>query len=245
MAHEEKILEFVRSEYTWEQIIYDIVAWEGLDPWDIDICALADSFMKYINSAKDFDFHIPSKFIIVAAMLLRMKSKYITYVTEEVERARQEEEEMIEEEIRNALVESNGEILQIASIEVPPKRLPTRKIVLPELVASLRKALMAHERKEIRRRSLRERINVKSDEISARIKSLYERITQILGSMERSEVHFSELVPRWDRDNIINTFLPVIYLDNQKKIEALQEEIFKDIIIKKREERKKSKASAA
>ncbi|NOX71674.1 MAG: segregation/condensation protein A [Candidatus Micrarchaeota archaeon] len=248
MAQEAKILEFIKSEYTWEQIIYDIIAWEGLDPWDIDICKLSDSFIKYMNEMKRFDFHIPSKFVIIAAMLLRMKSKYINYVTEEIEKAQKMEEEMIEEEINNALLESEGEILQIASIEIPPKRKPTRKVVLPELVMALKRALNAHERKESRRKMLRNKINVKSDEIAQRIASLYEKINAILGRMNRDEMMFSELVIKWERDNVVNTFVPIVYLDNQKKIEAVQNDLFEDIIIKKRykgrvEGRKSTKAS--
>ena len=245
MVQEEKILEYITSEYTWEQIMYGMVAWEGLDPWNVDICALSESFLVYLSSMKDFSFHIPSKFVIISAMLLRMKSKYISYVTDEIEKAQKQEEEMIEQEITNALRENEGEILQIASIEVPPKRRPTRKVVLPELVMALKHALNTHERKEARKTMLRSRINMKSDEITRRIALLYERINELLGRMNRKEMHFSELVMKWDKQNIINTFLPVVYLDNQKKIEAIQEEMFRDITIKKREKEARSKKPAS
>ncbi|MBN2102243.1 MAG: segregation/condensation protein A [Candidatus Aenigmarchaeota archaeon] len=241
MEHENRILECITSDYTWEQIMYDIVAWEGMDPWNIDISVLSESFMKYMNSLSEFDFHVPSKYVIVAAMLLRMKSSYIKYVTDEVGRAQNREAEMIDEEIQHALEDSRGEILQIASIEVPPKRLPTRMIVLTDLVNSLKKALSAQERKEGRRSSLRKKINMKSDDIAQRIASLYEKITQLLGNMEKGEMHFSDLVTKWDKDSVVNTFLPVVYLDNQKKIEATQEEMFRDILIKKRTEEKVKK----
>jgi len=241
MEYENRILECIKSDYTWEQIIYDIVAWEGMEPWNIDISVLSESFMGYMNSLNEFDFHVPSKYVIVASMLLRMKSSYIKYVTDEVEKAQNREAEMIEEEIQNALEDSGGEILQIASIEVPPKRLPTRMIVLNDLVNSLKKALSAQERREGRESSLRKKINMKADDIAQRIASLYDRINELLGSMEKNEMHFSELVTKWDKDGVVNTFLPVVYLDNQKKIEATQKEMFKDILIKKRTEEKKTK----
>ncbi len=241
MENEDRILECIASDYTWEQIIYDIVAWEGLDPWDIDLCALSDSFLNYMNSMQEFDFHVPSKYVVVASMLLRMKSSYVKYVTEEVGKTQNREAEMIEDEIQNAIEESRGEILQIASIEVPPRRQPTRKVVLNDLVNSLRRALSAQDRKESRRETLRRRINMKSDEITQKIANLYDRITQILSGMEKSEMHFSDLVMRWNRENIVDTFLPVVYLDNQRKIEAVQEEMFKDILIRKRMEEKKTK----
>ncbi len=241
MEHENRILECITSDYTWEQIIYDIVAWEGMDPWDIDISVLSKSFMNHMNSLQEFDFYIPSKYVIVAAMLLRMKSSYVKYVTDEVEKAQNREAEMIEEEIQHALEESQGEILQIASIEVPPKRQPTRKIVLNDLVNSLKKALSAQERKEGRKSALINKINMKADDIAQRIASLYDKITQILSNMEQKEMHFSDLVTKWDKDGVVNTFLPVVYLDNQKKIETIQKEMFKDILIRKRLEEKKSK----
>jgi hypothetical protein len=38
---EKDIMELITSEYSWEQIIYKIIAWEGMDPWNLDLSLLS------------------------------------------------------------------------------------------------------------------------------------------------------------------------------------------------------------
>ena len=55
---ESKIMDFLVSEYSWEQVIYEIIAWEGLNPWDLDLIKLADSFIVYMGKLKEMDFRM-------------------------------------------------------------------------------------------------------------------------------------------------------------------------------------------
>ncbi|MBI1971661.1 MAG: segregation/condensation protein A, partial [Candidatus Aenigmarchaeota archaeon] len=71
---EEKILNLVVRDHSWEQIIFHLIESENLDPNDVDLEILAKSFVNYINKLEELDFHIPAKMIIIAAVLLRMKS---------------------------------------------------------------------------------------------------------------------------------------------------------------------------
>ena len=50
MSQEKEIVNLMTSEYSWEQIIYKIVAWEGLDPWDLlrDTAGELDRLVKEI-----------------------------------------------------------------------------------------------------------------------------------------------------------------------------------------------------
>ena len=54
------IIDLMATGHSWEQVIYKIIAWEGLDPWDLDIKELSDSFVKYIEKLKELDFKIPA-----------------------------------------------------------------------------------------------------------------------------------------------------------------------------------------
>ncbi len=49
-------------------------------------------------------------------------------------------------------------------------------------------------------------------------------------------IKFEHLVGEWKREEVVNTFLPVMYLDHQKKIDVRQDKMFGDIYIKRREE---------
>ena len=74
--------------------------------------------------------------------------------------------------------------------------------------------------------------------IDARIDKLYGRITGMInglngnGNGRNKKVKFSDLIEKWEREHVIETFMPLIHLDNQKKVECTQKEIFDEIYIK-------------
>lgn len=226
---EKKILEMIISEYSWEQVLYKIIAWEGLDPWSLDIASLSNSFLMHISKTRELDFRLPAKYILIASVLLRMKSDYLRL-------ARQEEEAVEELETgQDGAAPGDMEqprLIALNPITVPPKRIPKRRIVVTELVAALRRTLASQERREVKLRA-RGRIEIMQEDISERIESLYTRISLIMARMNADEVKFSGVVRKWERGEIIDAFLPLIYLDHQKRVDCRQEEPFKEIFIRK------------
>jgi len=237
MVDEKKIMEFITSDYSWEQIIYKIVAWEGLNPWDLDISLLSGAFVQYMSGIKDMDFKIPAKYVIIAAVLLRMKSDHLQFLEKMGESDADGEEGIIGDfELGESEELNNGEqrSFAVSPVTVPPKRHSRRRITINELVSALRKTLKTQERREIRM-SIRKKINIKRNNITQRIESLYEKINDILAKIKKDEVKFSKLVGKWERREVVDTFLPLVYLDNNKKVACRQEEMFDEIYIKKRE----------
>jgi segregation and condensation protein A len=230
---EKKILQMIISEYSWEQVLYKIIAWEGLDPWDLDIIRLSNSFMTHIADARDLDFRLPAKYVLIASVLLRMKSDYLRIIRQEEMEAALEEPGM-EQEVPAGETEAQAEMprLVLNEITVPPKRMPKRKIVVTELVAALRRTLASQERRERKLRA-RGKIEIAQDDIAERIESLYGRISEIMSRMKADEVKFSGVVKKWNRVEIIDTFLPLIHLNHQRRIDCRQEELFKEILIRK------------
>ena len=251
MSTEEKIMGFITSEYSWEQVIYKVVAWEGLDPWNLDLVKLSDSFLAYLARLKEIDFKIPAKYVIISAVLLRMKSDHLQYLGDLVEDSfamdmvEDELESHIESgagEVDEGLLESNGvNGFVVNPITVPPKRQPRRKIVVEDLVSALRRVLKADTRRELRSRRHREKIDIRDDNITHRISALYHKINEILGRINKEEVEFSRLVDRWERQEVVDTFLPLVFLDHERKVDASQEEMFEEIYIRKGSEDKKVK----
>lgn len=229
MLDEKKILEFITSEYSWEQIIYEIIAWEGLNPWDLDISKLANGFIKYLQTLKELDFRIPAKYIMVAAVLLKMKSDYLRSFKEQVTG-------QAEQEIQEALeIEEGEEPFEISPITIPPRREPVRGIVVSELVNALKKVLNSHERKVRRQERLRKDIDVSGDNINERIRMLYEKINSLLSRIRKREIEFSRLVGKWNREEIVDNFVPLIHLEHQKKVQARQEKVFEEIWVSRRD----------
>ncbi|HDD45993.1 MAG TPA: hypothetical protein ENG42_00820 [Candidatus Aenigmarchaeota archaeon] len=232
MNGEEKILELLRSEYSWEQVIYQIIGWEGLNPWDIDIVKLTNAFLRYLERLKEMDFKIPAKYVLVAAVLLKMKSEYLRSFKEQLEEGKEEVEEAEIEAFEEELFDEEG--MEITPITMPPKRVPVRKIVVNDLVKALKKVIETSERRKRRIQDMRKNIRIEREDINLRIKLLYEKITNILEKIKGKEIGFSRIVDRWEREEIVNNFIPLIHLDAQQKITCWQKEFFDEIWIKKR-----------
>ncbi|MEM5806995.1 MAG: ScpA family protein [Candidatus Aenigmatarchaeota archaeon] len=228
---EQDLLKTVMESESWEDVIYNIVSIEGLDPWDIDIVKLADSFLRYIENIKMLDFRIPAKIVFVAAILLKLK-------TETLFPKEKEEEESVIPEINEDEFKELREKLQQIKLTPPLERMPTRTVTLDELVEALRKAMKVKERKEYRRHALGKKvanhINVSEEDIEKRIENLLKEIEDLTKLLKKEKVEFSRLVDKWEREEIVKHFLPLLYLANRGDVTAEQEEFFKEIYVSKK-----------
>ncbi|MBI4020455.1 MAG: segregation/condensation protein A [Candidatus Aenigmarchaeota archaeon] len=237
MAQETDIVEMMASEYSWEQIIYKIISLENLDPWNVDLKKLSEGFLKCLAKMKELDFKIPAKYIIIACVLLRMKSDGLRVLDVLAVEETPNGHEVVQ-------TSSNGhEKLDLGPLELPMKRHPTRRVMVAELIASLRKALRTEERRIVRHAKARGQINVTEEDIEERIAHLYRKIDLLLLKLKGEEVPFSKLVSKWEKAEVANTFLPLIYLYHDGKVSCKQEGIFDEIFIKKNEEPKAAKPS--
>ena len=223
---ENKIMDLMTREYSWEQIIYDLIAAEGLDPWNLDIQLLSSSFLKYMKKMETLDFRVPAKYIIISAVLLRMKSDFLSFFEPE-------EAEIFEDSIEEIPNDTMAQTLDISNFSIPSKRMPKRRVVVTDLIDSLKKVLDAKQRKVIRTGKKVLKLEMGSETVTQKINNLYEKINSLLGRIKEEEVKFSDVVPKWDRENIIDTFMPLIHLDHEEKVECKQDEFFQEIFIKK------------
>ena len=232
---ENEIMGLITSEYSWEQIIYKIIAMEDMDPWNLDLSLLSRSFLQHISKMKELDFNIPAKYVVIAAVLLRMKSDHIEYL-KSLTQSMPEEFGPIEEapaEAPMGMVNGNGLNLELGTLSMPSKRQPVRKIVVSELIAALRNALRAEDRRKDRGLRRRGQIVINEENITERIAALYQKIDGLLSRLKEEEIEFSKLVKEWSREEVLNTFIPLVHLDHDKKVHCRQEDLFKEVYIKK------------
>lgn len=234
---EKNIMELVTSNYSWEQIIYKIVAWEGMDPWDLDLVEFSSSFSKYINKIKELDFKIPAKYVIIAATLLKMKSDHL-HLIDHINQLDGQPEEFEVEEVGE---QEPGYKFEINPITVPSKRRANRKITVNELISSLKKAMITQDRRVTRVQQRRAPIKINRKDISASISNLYDRINNIMKKLKNDKVKFSEVVEKWDRTNVVDNFIPLLHLDHEEKVNCEQEDMFDEILIKKSQTKSKKR----
>ena len=56
----------------------------------------------------------------------------------------------------------------------------------------------------------------------------------LLNKLKADKVMFSKIVSKWERDEIVRYFMPLLYLSSRGKVTAEQKEFFKEIFISKR-----------
>jgi len=64
-------------ELGWQEIIYDLINTEQLDPWDVNLVILSDKYLIKIQSLEEADFFVSSKVLLAASLLLRIKSEIL------------------------------------------------------------------------------------------------------------------------------------------------------------------------
>lgn len=220
MVDESRLIRTIVLGADWQEVLEDIVVEEGMDPLGIDLIRLAEAFMEYLQNLKTFDFRIPARFILIAAVLLRMKCELM--LEEEEKKAAMSEEKLPALNIED-----------IPQLSPPLVRKPTRKVTLDELIRALNKTIEFKERKESREIRLRRAVETliePEEDIEMRISSVFERVAGA------GEIKFSDLVPRWERKEIIGVFMPLLYLCIRSKVSCEQAEMFGEIYIKVLEE---------
>jgi|TARA_Y100000310_G_scaffold127024_1_gene126032 segregation and condensation protein A len=220
------------KEIGWQDVIYDLINTDQLDPWDIDITLLANRYLEKIQKLEEQNFFISSKVLLAAALLLRIKSEillneYIKSIDEILFGKKEKEPLRINERI-----ELEGEIPEL----IPKSPLPRfRKVTLKELVDSLGKAIITENRR-IRREvtekdSLRENtftIHKRKFNIQDKIKDVYGKVLEHL--KEEEKIHFDKIKGETKEEKILS-FSSLIHLESQNKVWIEQNEHFGDVHI--------------
>ncbi|MBL7059034.1 segregation/condensation protein A [Candidatus Pacearchaeota archaeon] len=222
-------------EIGWQEIIYDLINTEELDPWDINIIILTEGYLTKIQSLEESDFFVSSKVLLAASLLLRIKSEVLLS-----KHLRSIDEILFGSEEKKPIVLERIELDEEIPELVPKSPIPRyKKVTLQELIDSLNKAISTENRrikKEIiNKNALRESSislpNKKTINIKSRIRQIYLDLSEHFNQNKNSKkISFEEFVGN-DRDKKIITFSPLLHLENQQKIWLDQKVHFEEIHI--------------
>ena len=233
-----------KDEITWQTVIMDLIKSEQMNPWDIDITLLSRRYVEAIKKLQEANFYVSGKMILAAALLLKIKS-----------------DKLVNEDISNfdALLypseETDFEILGGApgpdrrnydkpqlTIRTPMAR--KRKVSVEDLMGALKKALEVNQRRLIRREGYQKvdiAIPERKIDISALIKDMYTKIAGFFTVNKQGKLTFTQLLPGERREDKILTFIPLLHLANEEKINLEQVEHFGEIDITLMEKIKESR----
>ncbi len=226
----------------WQNIIYDLIHTEQLDPWDIDILILSKRYFERILELEDDpDFYISSKVLLAASLLLRIKSEFLLnkhiQSIDDILFGKKEETRYVTEKI-----EIDEDDLPILMPKTPLPRL--RRVTLPELMAALNKAINTESRRikrevAIKRAHKLSQVDIptfRRIDLKDRIKQFYARIltslkkNSISDKKESNKIAYSNLIGT-SREEKLATFLPLLHLSNSQRLWLEQEVHLEEIWI--------------
>jgi segregation and condensation protein A len=220
----------ISRELSWQQIIYDLIKSEQLDPWNIDLVLLTQRYLEKIKDLEEASFHVSSKILLAAAILLRIKSEML------LSRYIKSLDDILFPQPDKIKPEFTFNLDDVSDL-LPKSPLPRmRKVTLDELMSALNRAMTTEHRrikKEVQIRHAltrfdnylpKQRVNVQE-----RIKMTYDKIISFFGLKKPEKMTYSELAGT--KEEKLNSFMPVLYLDNQQRIMLEQLKHFDEIYI--------------
>ncbi|MBP2143140.1 segregation and condensation protein A [Methanococcus voltae] len=225
----------------WVRIIKENISKKQVDPWNINISDIANEYLETIKELRKFDIRLSADVVLVASILLRMKSE-ILYG--ECENAFDDEEEEGEEEIN----EDDRRDEEYNDLETQPipvimdektNEKPTKQttVTLDGLITTLQSEL-----NKIKSKKPRKKRTQSPGTIATNLNNLIEEMIEeddisdimdyIIEELENSKDGNFIFQEKFDtREKVIKNFLPSLYLANDGKIDLLQEELFEKLYV--------------
>ena len=219
-----------KDEITWQTIIYELVKTEQMDPWDIDVSLLAKKYIEAIKKLQEFDFIISGKVVLSAAILLNIKSTKLLEEESNIDKmiypeALEEQEEI--GYVQNPLANLPSDKITLIPRTPQPRK---RKVSVFDLVEALQQALEVRKRRALREIVVDMPVIDKKVDITKVIFDLHRKIKDILSGKDR--LTFTEFVGSDKKEDQVATFVPLLHLSSQRKVDLLQEMHFGEIEIK-------------
>ncbi len=224
-----------QDEITWQTLLYDLVKKEGMDPWDVDISKIAKRYIELVKTLEEHDFRLSGKVLLAAAILLKLKSsKLVNEEINELDRLIKGEEEQAQSDDLlfdepDAYADERAEVEGASLIPRTPQP-RKRKVSIFDLVKALEKAL------EVKHRRIHNAMPPpplpqpkRMKDITLLVRDIYGKVKLFFGATPNGKLTFSQLLPSQERDDKVHTFIPLLHLSQQRKIDLSQDQPFGEI----------------
>jgi len=234
---EQKVFELIlkEDEISWQTLLMELVRAEGMNPWDIDVSKIAHSYIKSVKKMKEMNLRLSGKVVLASALLLHYKSKQlIGKELEELDRLfSQSQDDYEDEEFDDiSLLEPFGK-----GVSQKPKIYPKmpqprhRKVSIQDLVKVLEKSMDSKKRVMANKvpQNAPKLEGKNPIDITSLIVTVFDRIKKFFKT--KKKLTFTQLTPSSRRKDKVYTFIPLLHLYNDGKIDIHQEHAFGEIQI--------------
>jgi segregation and condensation protein A len=213
------VIELVNSDATWRDLLLELVERNKLDPWNIDIIDIVDKYIDTVKKLKVLDLRVPANIILAVAILLRLKSNYISLHNYE--------------EMGEAVGEGDQ---QRPSVIIDPLNFrlrlpPKRKVSLTELMSALDEAMrMKEAHLSYIAPSPYVPIHLENFDMEAETEKLLDIIRD---NTDKSNMVTFSYLSRLSSivDPLLGLFIPLLFLAHKDRVSIMQEKFFSEIII--------------
>lgn len=228
-----------KDDISWQQIIFTAVKSEQMDPWDIDIKLLSQKFLEKLRLFKEMDFKVSGKVILAAAIMLRLKSNKLigedmNYLDQLIASSGQNEEDAFYDELSQmeggkVNVSIEGRNYELIPRTPQPRK---RKVSVYDLVEALEKALeVKNRRKGFGGDEIHMEIPIKQVDIDHLIQKTFSEVMNHFMTQKEVKLMFSKLLKEGTKLEKVYTFIPLLHLSNEGKVNLTQEMHLGDIHI--------------
>lgn len=207
------------------------------DPWKVSVADLASGFMREVDEIGGKNLELSGRMVLTCAVLLRAKAERLGGREEPAE------EEGFEEEIEPGFwgYEEFENESYIPELELPLKRMSERAVTTDELSQAFSSAVEVYERREERWETEEEDSPYgwgmdldNEDNFRVKLQRLYRKVKNKLS--RGKEVLFSTLLDRDTKEEKFNTFMELLHLQSEGKVQCKQDRPFGEIKVELRED---------
>jgi len=226
---------FIEDELSWKDMIYALIEEEHMNPWDIDISLLSQKFLEMLRKLKELDFRISGKMVLASAVLLKMKSDIL--IDEDIANfdnmMNNTEENMPLDEGTQQAYDTNDKP-QLYPRTPQPRQ---RKVSVFDLVQALEKALEVENRRKKFPPNMKKlvlKLPEKHFDLGKSMINVFGKVETHYKSKKNKDkiLTFDELVVGGSKQDKVLTFIPLLHLDNLRKVDLEQEKHFEEIAVK-------------
>ncbi len=223
-----------QEDVTWKTILYDLVRTEQMDPWDINITLLTQKYIEMIKAMQQHDFRISGKVLLAAAFLLKIKSTHlIDHDIAQLDKLLNSSEELSDDEFHDG--QGDGRLLREKQqfTLIPRNPQPrNRKVSIHDLVNALQRAMATKKRILEHQRPVKFVMPERQIDIMEAIRDIYHKIVFYTAKDHTEKTTFTRLLPpRAGKQEKVYTFLPLLHLENEHKVEMEQAKPFEEIYV--------------
>lgn len=234
-------------------LLFDLISRNKIDIRDISIVEITNQYIDYVDHVKSTDMDLASDFIMMAARLLEIKSRYLLYIKDHGQDEQDPRLELIDQIEEYKKYRQIVDILKInikeydhrfyrkpeendsmddECLDLTRINLDEVKFMMPNIIKLLSK--IDQDKPILEKNSnLRKIVENKNISVEDRIILIRSKISSL------NKISFEDSLECKDKREVIASFLAILELIKLKEIKIQQYGINNDIIIIKREDKDK------